>query len=67
LRRREGANLHVPGWPWAPALFLLSVLGMTLFSIARRPVESVLGLATLGIGLVAWRMSRGVRSRRDGT
>jgi APA family basic amino acid/polyamine antiporter len=61
LRRREGANLHVPGWPWVPALFLLSVLGTTGFSIARRPVESVLGLATLGIGLLAWRLSRKAR------
>ncbi len=57
LRRREGAGLPVPGWPWVPALFLLSVLGTTLFSIARRPVESLLGVATIGIGWLAWRMS----------
>lgn len=58
LRRREGKNLPVPGWPWAPALFLLSVLGMTIFSIARRPAESLLGIATIGLGLLAWRFSR---------
>jgi APA family basic amino acid/polyamine antiporter len=58
LRLREGANFRVPGWPWVPALFLLSVLGTTTFSIARKPFESLLGLATIGIGLVAWWFSR---------
>ncbi len=65
LRRREGANLRVPGWPWVPALFLLSVLGTTAFSIALRPVESLLGAVTIGIGWLAWRMSRGVKAGRD--
>ena len=65
LRRREGANLRVPGWPWVPALFLLSVLGTTLFSVARRPGESLLGLATIGIGWLAWRISRRTQSRRN--
>jgi len=65
LRLREGASLRVPGWPWVPALFLLSVLGVTSFSIARRPVESLLGLATISIGLVGWRMSRGKKSQRE--
>jgi hypothetical protein len=48
-----------------PALFLLSVLGVTSFSIARRPVESLLGLATISIGWVAWRMSRGKKSQLE--
>jgi len=62
LRLREGATLRVPGWPWVPALFLLSVLGTTAFTIAHRPVESLLGAATLGVGLIAWRASRPKRS-----
>jgi APA family basic amino acid/polyamine antiporter len=57
LRRREGARLAVPGWPWVPGLFLLSVLGTTVFSIAQRPAESLLGLASLGVGVLAWRLS----------
>jgi APA family basic amino acid/polyamine antiporter len=65
LRRREGATLRVPGWPWVPALFLLSVLGTTAFSIALRPVESLLGAVTIGIGWLAWRMGRGVKAERD--
>ena len=58
LRRREGVSLPVPGWPWVPALFLSSVLGMTILSVLRRPVESLLGVATIGVGLLAWRFSR---------
>ena len=58
LRRREGASLPVLGWPWVPALFLLSVLGTTGFSIARRPFESLLGAATIGVGLLAWWFSQ---------
>lgn len=58
LRRREGKQLPVPGWPWVPTLFLICVLWTTVFSISRRPIESLLGLATLGVGWLAWRFSR---------
>lgn len=54
LRRREGPQLPVPGWPWVPGLFLLSVLAMTGFTVARQPRESLLGLATMAVGWVAW-------------
>jgi basic amino acid/polyamine antiporter, APA family len=58
LRRREGPGLPVPGWPWVPVLFLLSVFGTTIFAIRSRPLESLLGFATLGLGLLGWRFSR---------
>jgi APA family basic amino acid/polyamine antiporter len=58
LRRREGPRLPVPGWPWVPALFMASVLGMAGFSVARRPVESLLGLATMAVGWVVWAFTR---------
>ncbi len=58
LRRREGTRLTVPGWPWVPALFLLAVLWMASFSIARRPLESLAGLATIALGWAAWRARR---------
>jgi APA family basic amino acid/polyamine antiporter len=58
LRRREGAALRVPGWPVVPALFLLFVLGSTAFTVARRPRESLLGIATLGLGAAAYRLQR---------
>jgi APA family basic amino acid/polyamine antiporter len=35
LRRREGGQIRVPGWPWVPVLFLLFVLFMTGFTMWR--------------------------------
>jgi len=37
-----------------PALFLVFVLGSTAFTVAERPRESLVGLATLAIGLPAY-------------
>jgi len=55
LRRREGERLPVPGWPWIPMLFLISAVGTTAFSISRRPIESLLGMCTIGLGWLGWR------------
>ena len=53
-RHRQGSALKVPGWPWVPALFLFFVLGSTAFTVAERPRESLVGLATLAVGLLAY-------------
>lgn len=66
LRLREGTRLPVPGWPWVPGLFLAAVLGTTLFNIARRPVESMVGLATLGLGWIGWRISARTAANKEG-
>ena len=58
LRWREGEQLPVPGWPWVPVLFLMSVLAITALSISRRPVESLFGMTTVGVGWLAWKLSR---------
>jgi len=58
LRRREGATLAVPGWPWVPWLFVLSTLAITGFTIFQKPWESLAGLATLVVGWLAWLWSR---------
>ena len=52
-------------------LFLLGVLWMAFFSVARRPAESFIGFATMGLGWVAWRVNRRstarpTESRRNG-
>lgn len=64
LRRREGNQLPVWGWPWVPCLFLLSVAAITIFTVVRRPLESLVGLATLVAGWLAWRWSY-ARQPRD--
>jgi APA family basic amino acid/polyamine antiporter len=53
-RHRQGPALKVPGWPWVPALFLFFVLGSTAFTVAERPRESLVGLSTLAVGLLAY-------------
>jgi APA family basic amino acid/polyamine antiporter len=50
-RHKQGPALEVPGWPWVPALFLAFVIGATGFTMAERPRESLVGLATLAVGL----------------
>ena len=62
LRLREGPGLRVPGWPWVPGLFVLSTLAITGFTIARKPWESLAGLATLAVGWLAWWWSDRKRS-----
>jgi APA family basic amino acid/polyamine antiporter len=61
LRLREGPSVPVPGWPWAPWIFIAAVVSITGFTIARQPTESALGLATIAIGLASWRFAAGTR------
>src|SRR6266568_2370802 len=57
LRLREGPSVPVPGWPWEPWIFIVAVMAITGFTIARQPTESALGLVTIAIGLAAWRFA----------
>lgn len=61
LRKREGKSLAVPGYPVVPWLFLAGVVAMTVFTVLQRPMESLVGLATIAAGLAAWK----IRKRRD--
>lgn len=63
LRLREGPPLAVAGWPWLPAAFIIAVMAMTGFTVFRQPIESAVGLATLGLGWAAWRFRRGAGRR----
>jgi APA family basic amino acid/polyamine antiporter len=64
LRLKEGPSLHVPGWPWVPGLFLAFVVGSTIFTVVQRPFEGLVGLATLGLGVVAYFVQQQTRSTR---
>jgi len=55
LRRREGASVIIPGWPWVPWLFVVSTLAITGFTVFRRPWESAAGLALLAVGWLAFK------------
>ena len=50
----EPEEVVIPGWPWVPALFLISVGGVTVFAIVREPLASRYGLLTIAVGLIAW-------------
>jgi APA family basic amino acid/polyamine antiporter len=63
LRLRQGSKVPVPGWPWVPVIFVVAVSAITVFTMARQPVTSALGLATIGFGLAAWRFTS--RTRRQ--
>jgi APA family basic amino acid/polyamine antiporter len=62
LRWKEGPSLRVPGWPWVPVVFVAAVLAITSFVAVRQPKESAVGLATVAVGLVTWRFTRGARA-----
>ncbi len=58
LRKREGSALSVPGYPVVPWLFLAGVAAMTAFTVAQRPMESLVGVGTILAGLAAWRIQK---------
>jgi len=62
LRLKEGSDLHVPGWPWVPGLFLAFVAGSTIFTVVERPFEGLVGLLTLCFGAAAYAVHRRIRS-----
>ena len=66
LKRREGAALKVIGWPWIPSLFVVAIVAISTFAIARRPIECLIGFGTLILGLCAWRLQHRVAGSRDG-
>ncbi len=57
LRLKEGHELKVLGWPWAPLLYLLAVLAMTMAAMMRQPYASLWGLATILGGWLLWRIN----------
>jgi APA family basic amino acid/polyamine antiporter len=54
LRLKEGPQMHVPGWPWVPGLFLAFGVASTGFTVVQRPIEGLVGVATLGVGVLAY-------------
>ena len=64
LRRRE-PEMERPyrawGYPWAPALFLIGALALTVNLWVERPVRSSIGLLLILSGLVFYRRWRGRR------
>ena len=57
LRRRQPATprpYRTWGYPWVPALFILSSLALMANTLKERPTESLIGLGLLVLGLPAY-------------
>ncbi len=59
--RRERPTMPRPyrvvGYPWVPALFVLAMTGLLLNTLYERPLQSLLGvgLVALGVPFFLWR------------
>ena len=65
--RRRNPDLHVPGWPLVPAVFLLLVAWMIALTLYRQPAEALVGGLTLVLGWAAyqWQTRRGSHTTRS--
>jgi APA family basic amino acid/polyamine antiporter len=55
LRWREGAlKVPIPGHPFVPGCFVLCTLGFAALAAIHRPLEPLVGLATIAIGVVLY-------------
>ena len=52
---------RVAGYPWVPALFVAAMTGILLNTIYERPIQSLLGvgLVALGVPFFRWGRTRG--------
>ena len=62
LRRTRPARIRpyrVAGYPWVPGLFVVAMAGLLLNTVYERPVQSLLGigLVALGVPFFRWRRS----------
>ncbi len=48
VRRQEGSIPHLPGYPWAPAGFILFTLLFGMLAATRDPWEMIAALVTIG-------------------
>lgn len=57
--RRARPDLHRPyrvaGYPWVPALFVLGMAGLVLSAFLERPLQSVLGVGLVALGVPFFR------------
>ncbi len=65
LRSREGNGLRIPGYPVVPWLFLLGVVAITVFAMAQRPLEILVGFGSIAAGLIAWFFNRNAIASRN--
>jgi APA family basic amino acid/polyamine antiporter len=64
LRWREGAErVPIPGYPIVPGLFVLCTLGFAGLAAVHRPLEPLVGVATILLGIIVYVLVRRRSSR----
>ncbi|MEZ4416538.1 MAG: amino acid permease [Gemmatimonadota bacterium] len=60
-RRRPDTErpFRVPGYPWTPALFVLSAVALVLNTIVEQPVQAAIGIGVVLLGAPAYLVWRG--------
>ena len=61
LRRKQPETprpYRVVGYPWVPALFLVAMIGLVLNTLRVRPVQSLLGVGMVALGVPFFRWRR---------
>ena len=58
---------RVAGYPWVPALFVLAMTALVLNTLRERPVQSLLGvgLVMLGVPFFQWRRRTRAAGKSD--
>ncbi len=54
LHPMPAGSYRTPGYPFVPALFILGNGWIVVFVLKSQPIASLLGLATIGLGLLAY-------------
>ena len=59
---------RVIGYPWVPAVFLVAMAGLVLNTLIERPVQSLIGVAivALGVPVFYWRRTTPLPARPAG-
>ena len=66
--RRQRPNMPRPyrvvGYPWVPALFVVAMTGLVLNTLYERPLQSLLGVGMVALGVPFFRWRRTVTAAR---
>lgn len=64
VRRQPGIRPLLPGYPWAPAVFVGSTLVFAALAATREPFEMLAAVATIASGALLYRLTRAARQGR---
>jgi len=64
IKQAFGAEALPPRWlPWVPALFVVAMTGLVLNTLCEPPLQSLLGVGLVALGVPFFRRRRTVATR----